>query len=238
MQLDRREFLHVSALAAANAVVAQVYRGDPRDPARLFLDAFQFEEAAETNDLGGAVTWSVSDVNEGSLDDRNSQLSWSPSDPFNGMTHGDGDGFDRGVVFSWDGDAWYQTDLPEAHRDLSAFDFLSLSAAQGPRHPSTVTHDGSLGLGIALQDGAGVSASLSLEGFGLVTPVYPRTGLGAGAGWAGEMNTLRVPLRSFLSDGGALDLTDIRSVRILVGPAYGAPVGRIILDDIYLGSLE
>lgn len=205
------------------------------------LDAFQVEEAAEVNDLGGAVEWTVENVVEDLLDDGNVDFQWRAGDPMNGMTLVNGDGFERGVVFDWTGPANYVTHIPQDAADFREFDFLSLRACQGTRHPYTDAHDGPLVFAVALVDGTGNAAMIELEPFGSVTRTYQREGLGAGAGWANEMNTLRVPLRQFLTDdvavaaGTRLNLGDIREVRLLFGPEHGSETGRLGLDDIYLG---
>jgi hypothetical protein len=224
--------------APGTATVAQVLRQDLDGADVLVIDRFQTEATPELNDLGGAVTWTTAEVSEDELDDRNRAFNWQVSDVFNGATHVEGDGFERGGSIGWDADGAYTTALPAGSRDLRGYDFVSLAAAQSSRHPATTAHDGAMGFTLELEDGAGVTAQVPADAYGLITPVYPRTGLGAGAGWANEMNTVRVPLRAFLLASSALDLSDIRALRVLLGPSHGAATGRLIIDDIYLGRTE
>jgi hypothetical protein len=218
----------------AEPVIASVWRDAPTARQR-WIDAFQVESAADRNDLGGAVTWSAADVYEGDADDSDTSFDWSVNDPMNGMTVAHRDGFERAVVLTWREAASYTTAVPEAQGDFSDFDFLSIRAAQGTRHPATVEQGGPLSFAIELEDADGATSRISASAFGMITSPYLRSGLGAGDGWANEFGTVRVPLRAFAIDGATVDLTRIRLVRLLFGPDEGAPVGRLALDDLYLG---
>jgi hypothetical protein len=140
---------------------------------------------------------------------------------------------ESGVVFDWnEKDASYEIGLPKGAHDLRAYGYLSFRAAQGTRHPNTVSLDGPLSFTVVLVDGSGAESAVDISTFGVLTETYPRPGEGSGEGWANEFNTIRIPLTSFDADGRAFDLGDVRSVRFAFGPSYGSPLGRIGLDDV------
>jgi hypothetical protein len=216
------------------AIIASTWRDPPTDDVQI-LDAFQLNKDAELNDAGGAVQWTVTNLVEALMDDRNLALTWNENDPMNGMTAVHRDGFERGVVFDWTTDSTYITRIPDGLRDWRTWEVLSLRAAQGTRHPETVAHDGPLGFAVELIDGAERTVRVPIDPYGLVSAPYPRDGLGQGRGWQNEMNTVRVPLRAFVANGTGLDLADIRAVRLVFGTETGAVSGRLVLDDLYLG---
>jgi hypothetical protein len=197
-----------------------------------WLDDFQVNTATNLSSSGGAVTFAVSNVSENTLNDTNSQLSWSTSDPMNGMSQVESDGNERGVVFDWTGHAWMEWEVPAAGRDQSGRDFLQMRLAQGTRHPNTELLDTGLSVGITLRDGAGQTVTIRPGFTQTVEDPYERTGLGTGAGWSNEFDTVSVRLSDFLRDGTGLDLSDIRAVRIETGPFYGSTQGRVGVDDI------
>jgi hypothetical protein len=53
-----------------------------------------------------------------------------------------------------------------------------------------------------------------------------------GTGWANEFESVRIPLAAFTTDGNPLDLGALQAVRFGFGAGFGAPRGRIGLDDI------
>jgi hypothetical protein len=218
------------------AIVAATWR-DAAGPAFRVVDAFQREADPAINDLGGAVTATVTDLVEGLMDDANADFTWLANgrDPMNGMTVNESDGAERGLVFSWDGPAELAFEIPEGQGDVRDMDVVSLRACQGTRHPFTRAHDGPLGFAVALEDADGTAVEVPIDPFGLLTPVYARTGLGAGEGWANEFNTVRLPLSSFPMLDPALDLGAIRWIRLRFGPEQGAPSGRLGLDDLAFG---
>jgi hypothetical protein len=225
--------LHASGISDDTVVVNQ-YRVD-RSGAAIVLDGFQVETDASVSDCGGAVSYDGTGLREGKLDDRDSYLVWSDSDPVNGMTQAaDDEDLSRGAVFGWSegsGTA-LSFEVPEGYGDWTGFRFLSFRAAQQTRHANTVALDGPLSFTVTLVDGAGVESSIDFGVMGGLTQPYLRSGLGAGYGWANEFATVRLRLVEFRADDTDLDLTDIVEVRFDVGEGAGSLLGRIGVDDL------
>jgi hypothetical protein len=214
-------------------IVASTFHHSDAEP-DLVIDDFQSAPEPEHASGGGAVTWTVSNVEEDRLDDGNSRFSWVDTDPMNGMTQAsDGVDDESGVVFDWDAkDAFYELQLPKGSYDLRPYGYVSFRAAQGTRHPNTDSLDGPLSFTVVLVDGTGAESAVDVSSFGVLTETYPRFGEGPGEGWANEFNTIRIPVTAFDADGRAIDLGDIRSIRFAFGPSYGSELGRIGLDDV------
>ena len=83
---------------------------------------------------------------------------------------------------------------------------------------------------MTLRDGLGVTSSIGTGAYGggFEEP-YKRSG-----GWHNEMETVRIRLSDFLNNGSALNLADVRAVRLEFGPGFGSPQGRIVLDEVML----
>jgi len=227
------EDLRPSGLAAST-VVANVFRKAALDEG-LALDDFQVEPEPGTSTAGGEVAYDAEGVEEDSLGDGDARLSWSPSDPMNGMTWTvTAQDRDRGMVFEWaDGqEAFVEWEVPEGQGDWSELSVLSFRACQGSRHPNTVALDGSLSFSVTLLDGAGVESTVDFGAWGGLSSPYKRTGLGGGQGWANEFNTVRLPLSAFDTDGVALDLSEITAVRFELGGPFGSAMGRVGIDDL------
>lgn len=201
----------------------------------VILDDFQSEPGENTSSSGGAVTFTVTDLVEGRLDDDNGNFTWFATDPMNGMTRSSADDDSAGVVFSWDGPAFYEQEVVLAERDLRDDAFLSFRACQGTRHPNTMAALEDLTFDVTLVDGQGGSSSISVDasGGGVEEP-YQRTGTGLDAGWANEFETIRLRLTDFLTDGSGLDLANVVAVRFELGYPGRSPVGRLGLDQIEL----
>jgi hypothetical protein len=219
----------------AEVEVAATWRDAPTDAIRI-VDAFQVEPDVGRNDLGGAVVATVTNLVEAKMDDGDAELAWYGNDPMNGMTVVERDGWERGAVFDWSGEATYGTELPAGQQDVRGYDVLSLRAAQGTRHPATAAHQGPMGFGIELEDGNGVTATVPADLFGLIGLEYARDGYGPGQGYVNEFNTVRIPLAAFTASQPGLDLSDVRWVRLRFGAAYGATTGRLAIDDLYFGQ--
>ncbi|MEZ4237696.1 MAG: hypothetical protein R3F59_16420 [Myxococcota bacterium] len=204
---------------------------------KIVIDDFQSNPDAAVSSSGGAVTSTLPGLAEGVMDDRNTQLTHDPSDPFNGMSqaHNDGAGAARGLVVQWGegDDGLVEFEVPPAGRDVRGLEALSLRAAQSTRHPNTVALDGMLSFGIALVDGAGHVTEVDHRVYGGIPKPYARTGLGSGTGWVNEFQTIRVPIAAFTADP-ALDPSDVVAVRLLFGSAHGSPLGQVGLDDLEL----
>jgi hypothetical protein len=226
---------HPSGIAS-HVVCANTYR-DAAATARFIIDDHQTNTSPDLSSSGGAVTYDVTNIHEDRLDDGNLDFTWTPSDPMNGMTRTDtGDIYEGGVVFDWTlgGEHYYEIEIVPGERDFRDHRFLSLRACQGTRHPETVALNGPLHFTVTLCDGQGASSSIGFASYGDITRPYLRTGLGTGAGWANEFNTVRIRLCDFENDGSGLDLSDIVAVRLDFGAAHGSARGRIGLDDVEL----
>ena len=223
-------------------VVTHEYRNGA-DTGNFFLDDFQSEPSTGTSSSGGTVTFTVDNLDEGRLDDGNSDFSWSASDPFNGATQASSEGSDdsAGVVFSWTGsDRYIEWEVISAQQDFSDDLYLSFRGAQGTRHPNTLVEMTDLDFSVTLRDGGGTSSSINIgvdsgglvSGGGLEQP-YDRT-----SGWHNEMEVVRIRLTDFLNNNSGLDLTDIAAVRLDCGPSWGSNEGRIVVDELMLTNDE
>ena len=208
----------------------------------VIIDDYQSQLLSGTSSIGSPVTFTVTNLTEGFLNDTNSDFTWTAADPFNGATQGGStDGLtvrsddERGVVFDWAGsNLFYEWGIPIGERDFTDNLFLSFRGAQGTRHPNTLAVLDDLTFNVTLRDGqlTPVSSSISIGAFGggFEQP-YQRSG-----GWHNEMETIRIRLTDFLNNGAGLDLTDIVAVRLDVGPAHGSAEGRIVIDDLMLSN--
>lgn len=218
----------------ASDEVSTAYR-ELDTPENFVVDDFQSQPSTAVSSSGGAVTSDVTNLYEGLNEDTDSAFTWVTTDPMNGMTFVSGGGdFSRGTVFDYSvgSTRFIEFEVVPGSRDVRDFDYLSFRACQGTRHTETVGLNGSNSFSVTLRDGNGVSSTVHFGAWGKLDPLYQRTGSGTGAGWVNEMNTVRVGLWEFQTDGSALDLSDIVAVRLEVGAAYGSSRGRIGLDDI------
>ncbi|HHO50398.1 MAG TPA: hypothetical protein ENK18_05870, partial [Deltaproteobacteria bacterium] len=218
----------------AQAVVVTQHKRAPGDR-KIVIDDFQDNPEPTLSSSGGAVIATVNNLVEAPLDDANLQLSWTASDPMNGMTWSHNDAQPaRGIVFDWaeGDDVSLEFEVPVEHADLTDDVALSFRAAQGTRHPATVELGGFASFSVALVDGDGTESTLDHRVFGGIPSPYPRTGSGSGQGWSNEFQTIRVPLAAFVADGRDLDLSNVVAIRFLFGAAWGSRLGRIALDDI------
>ena len=205
---------------------------------KTIIDDFQTGTSTGAASSGATVTFDVTNLNEGRLDDANTNLSWLTSDPFNGMTRAN-NGADqhRGIVFDYNTNRFIQWDLlgTTAFADWSQYEFFSFRACQGTRHPDTTAVNEDQTFVVTLIDGDGISSSINIGAYsgGLDEP-FPRTGSGSGAGWGNEFETFRINPQDFLRDGTTLDLSNIARVRFEFGPASGTSRGRIGIDDLEL----
>lgn len=223
----------------AGVTIAQEYR-DGETAGTFVIDDYQAYDVREISSSGGAVTYTVDNVEEVPMLDTDLSFAWSGLQPQNGLTRADLGGARRAVAFDWDapGESWYELEIVPAQRDLSDDGVLSLRAAQGTRHPRTETLGAPLTFTVTLRDGAGVTSSIPTAGYGEITRPYRREGYGSGAGWANEFSTVRIRLEDFAAAESAFDLTDVVAVRLEFGAAHGSARGRLIVDDIELADRE
>lgn len=220
-------------------VLSNTYRN--RRPGTFWvIDDYQTQSALDVSSSGGPVTYTVMNVYEGRLDDANTAFTWTTADPMNGSTNASSEGTpqddSRGVTFDWtEFNLYYEFGIVPGGRDFTPYRYLSFRAAQATRHPNTIAALGDLTFTVTLRDAAGASSSINfgVYGGGLEEP-YQRTGEGTGTGWHNEMETIRIRLTDFLHNGTGLDLANIVAVRLNFGPAFGSPVGRIVLDEVEL----
>lgn len=218
--------------------IATQYEPAP-GPSVFVIDDFQEVPfvLAESSE-GWPVTYDVTNVHEDLLRELNGTFSWTAADPRNGMTQSGniaGD-IERGVMFDWPNDGTvrsYEYEVPPGEGNWLPWEHLSLRACQGTRHPNTTTLNARLDFTVTLEDGDGHIASIAISPYGTLTKPYARTGLGSGAGWANEFNTVRIRLADF-QVGTGLRLDDIRTLRFEFGTGVGSPVGRIGIDDVLL----
>ncbi|MEE9395347.1 MAG: hypothetical protein V3W41_22875 [Planctomycetota bacterium] len=230
-----------SAPTAIATIVNHTFREDPNSADVMVIEDYQTSTTAGTSSAGDAVTATVTGLTEGRLVDTNFSFTHNVTEPFNGFPQTElpftADN-PRGGIFSFNSTSQeIHYDLSAAPRDISAMDYLSLKAAQQPRHPLTTQELGQVTFEVRLTDGLGRSATVSIGSYGGgISEPYQRTGCGTGTGWAAEFETIRMPLPDFLGMDGSLDLTDIQGLTLLFGSDHGSSVGRICLDEILIAK--
>ena len=213
-------------------VVSQEYRNGAE--ATAFIDDYESHPETWESSSGGIVSYTVLNLAEGRLDDGNWDFAWTPDDPFNGATQDSTDYADpgRGVVFDWKGDRYYIWEVVPGLENFSNWKYLSLRGVQGTQHPYTLMTDGILTFSITLADANGTESSINTGayggGFGMP---YDRED-----GWHNEMRRIRIRTADFLTNGSGLDLSHIIYVRLDVGPSWGTPQGRIVIDELMLDN--
>lgn len=223
--------------ANACVVVDLMYR-DGAAPGRIVLDDFQANPALGGSSLGIPVTFTVTNVTEGHLDDPTADFTHNAAQPMNAMTlNGDGADDSAGVVFDWNNaDSYYAYFDPSGTGvPLGIWKLLSFRAAQASRHPNTTAALGDLTFDVTLVDANGVMSRINIGAYGGgIEEPYQRTSCGTGAGWASEFETIRIPLQAFAANASGIDLNKITAVGFEFGPSHGSAVGRIGLDQVEL----
>ena len=197
----------------------------------FMIDDYQTNTATNLSSSGGAVTFDATGVAEGRLDDADFTFNFVATDIFNGSTQaGTGDD-SRGVTFDWNGaPRFYEWQVPGGANNFNLFRFLSLRGAQATQHPNTLAVTGDLDFSVTLRDGAGNSSRINVGAYGGgLTDPYARSG-----GWHNEMQSLRIRIADFATNGSPLNLGNIVAVRLDVGPGFGANEGRIVIDELML----
>lgn len=217
-----------------NVEISLSYR-ELATPANRIIDDFQSGNPTTQSSSGGTVAFDVSNLFEGGNEDTDSSFSPLVTDPMNGMTyHSDGGDFTRGAIFDYTvgQTRFMEFEVISNFSDFRGHRYLSFRAAQGTRHAETRALNSSHSFGVTLRDASGVSSTVRFGAWGALSPLYQRTGSGEFAGWVNEMNTVRIPLAAFETDGTGLDLSNIEAVRFEFGAGFGSPRGRIGIDDI------
>lgn len=213
--------------ALSTAVVDLEYK-EPPSTGKLVIDDYETQATLDLSSSGGTVDLGVDNAVEGLLNDANTDLTWMPGDPMNGMTRGRTNDTSRGVVFDADRNASHvEWSIVPGQQDFSAKTYLSFRACQGTRHPLTTGELADRQWIVLLRDASGRASGISLAAYGGgIEEPYQRTGSGTGAGWSNEFETIRIRLTDFLAEGSGLDLSSIVGVRL------ESPYGRLGLDDL------
>ncbi len=231
-------FRPIGAPTGPCVVVTNEYY-DASTTGTVVIDDYQTQTAPNLSSSGGSVAFNVSNVIEGLLNDNNSDFLWTPTDPFNGATQASATGgvytdTSRGVVFDWTGaaDKFYEWAVPVGEQNFTDNLYLSFRGAQGTQHPNTAAVLGDLTFTVTLRDFASNTSSINIGAYGggLEEP-FQRSG-----GWHNEMETIRIRLTDFLNNGSGLNLNNIVAVRLNVGPSWGSPQGRVVIDDLVLSN--
>ena len=231
-----RQYEDLRPVGVADTVtVDREYRPAPAD--RLVIEDYQTEFTTDVASSGGAVTATVSNLDERRMDDANNSLSWTPSDPMNGMARARSTDATRCAVFDWSSPANLEIAIVPAIADWSGFTWLQWRSCQGTRHPQTTAVNGDLSYAVTLIDGSGteVTVDVSSKTGGAEEP-FARTGLGSGTGWQNEFETKRIRLADFTLEGTGLDLTNITAIRFDFGEAPNALQGRLGFDDVEVSN--
>ncbi|MEM7308095.1 MAG: hypothetical protein AAF682_15560 [Planctomycetota bacterium] len=214
-------------------VVDLMYReGDA--PGKVVLDDFQTNFLTDVSSSGIGVGFTVNGVTEGNMDDPNTTFTNS-TEAFNGFTvDGIGDN-SRGVVFEWDGTDSYYAWIVPGGGPVGIWETISFRACQASRDTLTTAVQGDLTFDVTLVDTNLTFSRINISAFGGgIEEPYQRTSCGAGAGWANEFETIRVPIEAFAHNGSGIDLNSILAVGLEFGPSHGSNEGRIGLDDVEL----
>jgi hypothetical protein len=213
--------------ASATAVVDLELK-EPPSTGKFVIDDYQTQPSLTVSSSGGTVDTNVGNLVEGLLNDGDGVLTWTGSDPMNGMTRGQATDTTRGAVFDADVNvAFMEWSIVAGQRNLTSKTYLSFRACQGSRHPFTIAELGDKHWVVYLRDGAGRTSGISVAAYGGgIEEPYQRTGQGTGTGWSNEFETIRIRLTDFLANGAGLDLTDIVAVR------FESSSHRLGLDDV------
>lgn len=217
---------------AAGTIVVNDHRPASAAPA-FVIDDFQTNTGIALSSSGGAVTATVTNLAEAKSNDANTSFSWLASDVMNGMVRGRTSDLERAAVFDYAAPAFLEFEVPAAGQDTTAWRWLSFRAGQGTRHPNTTAALGNQTFLVTLRDIHGTSRSVNLASYkiGLQEP-YQRTGFGTGAGWQDEVELVRIRLGDFLAGDNTLDLSAIVAVRFDFAAPDTSAQGRIVLDDV------
>ncbi len=215
-------------------VVDLTFTEGPKSGKRV-IDDFQSNPSPALASSGAVVTTDAVTLSEGRFDDNNTDFT-NDGDPFNGFTLGNATDTTAGIAVRFSaGDASLSYELQPADHDWTGFETLSFRAAQSPRRGVTTAVLGDALFDVRITDGSGNSSTISIGAYGGgIEEPYQRLGCGIGIGWAAEMETIRLPIRNYLTDSTNVDLSDVRILDFLFGPSHGEAAGFFGLDDIEL----
>ena len=216
-------------------VVSQEYRNGAEDGIAYHRRLRDANRNRTLSSSGGAVTYDVTNLTEGRLDDNNGDFSWSSGDPFNGATQASTDAqrHRQGRRLRLERcEQILRVGRRAGPAELRDLEVPRRPRRQGTQHPYTMATNGILTFTITLRDGAGNTSSINTGayggGFGMP---YARSG-----GWHNEMRRIRIRTTDFLANGSGLDLTNIVAVRLNFGPSWGTNQGRIVIDELMLDN--
>lgn len=229
------DFHPIGAPVDNPCVVVDLTFRESSESGKRVLDDFQSNPNASLASSGAVITTENVVVVEGRLDDSNVDFT-DDSDPFNGFTYGSATDSTAGIAILYGGaDGFISYELQPGDRDWTGFETLSFRAAQSPRRGATTAVLGDAIFDVQITDGSGNSSTISIGAYGGgIEEPYQRFGCGIGIGWAADMETIRLPIRNYLTGGTNVDLSDIRTLDFLFGPSHGEAAGSFGLDDIEL----
>jgi hypothetical protein len=214
--------------------LVHMYRPSTVDADSRVIDDFLSNPSLSQSSSGGSVSIGVSNATEVRQADVDGSLTWTGSEPSNGMNYAFlGSDTSAGLVFNFNSPSFIEFEVLPALGDVSGYDHLSFRVCQGTRHPNTIAQLAPLTFNVVLVDGAGTRSTIHTGAYeaGASEP-YQRTGAGTGTGWQNEYGTIRVRLNDFLAQGSGVDLTDIAAVRFEFAQGGGSTIGRLGLDEI------
>ncbi|MHC4261169.1 MAG: poly(ethylene terephthalate) hydrolase family protein [Planctomycetota bacterium] len=215
-------------------VVVNLQYSERVESGKLVIENFQTEldplvassGVPISNDLDGWVT--------ARADDSNTNFT-NGTDPMNGTTYAQNGGPENcgALLYAGGTDRTLTFDLGAGTDDWSDFGWFNFRAAQVTRAGQTIAALEDHHLTVRLVDTDGDFADMATQaiGAGLEEP-YQRTGCGTGVGWNNEFENVRMGLRGFRAINPALDLDRLDRLEFKFGPSFGAPDGRLVIDDI------
>ncbi|UYV12533.1 MAG: hypothetical protein NCW75_14710 [Phycisphaera sp.] len=214
--------------------LVHMYRPSTIDADSRVIDDFQSNPSVSQSSSGGSVTLGVSNAAEVRQNDANGTLTWTGTEPSNGMNYAFlSSDRSSGLVFDFNSPASIEFEVLPPLGDVSGYDHLSFRTCQGTRHPNTIAELGALTFNVTLVDGDGDRSTIHTGAYeaGASEP-YQRTGAGSGTGWQNEYGTIRIRLSDFLAQNSGLDLADVTAIRFEFAQGDGSSIGRLGLDEV------
>jgi len=187
----------------------------PPGPGVFVLDDFQSQPAASTASSGATVTNNLLTLFEDVM--RDVDLT-TEGDSFNRFFKET-----RGASLGWSAAAEFRYELPVAQRDLQGATIALQMARQPQDFAEATTATPSLNFTLVMTDGAGAESRVPAGYSHLLRGTYPSRVRGTQTTKA-VLETFRFPWWAFVANGRAIDLSDVRSIRIEL-PAGAARIG-------------